>query len=125
MKVSGGCHCGNVRFEARVKNLPVLQECNCSICAKLGFIHLIVPKADFSLLSGSESISTYTFNSGVAQHTFCKNCGVKSFYTPRSNPDGISINYRCLDEEIPGVEIEPFDGQNWEANVHKVAHLTD
>ena len=125
MKVNGGCHCGSVRFEAFVEDIPELQACNCSICAMSGYIHLIVPKENFFLLSDAENITTYSFNTHVAQHTFCKNCGIKSFYTPRSNPNGISINYRCLDREINGVTIDSFDGQNWEANADQVSHLSD
>ena len=125
MKVTGGCHCGDVRFEAVISNNEVLHKCNCSICTKSGYIHLIVPKEKFTLLSDPELITTYTFNTKVAQHTFCKVCGIKSFYTPRSNPNGISINYQCLDEEIKGLKLESFDGQNWQANVDKLSHLTN
>ena len=92
MKVTGGCHCGRVRFEAIIDDIPQLHACNCSICSMTGYIHLIVPKEKFVLLSDRENISTYKFNTRVAKHTFCKTCGSKSFYTPRSNPDGISIN---------------------------------
>ena len=100
-------------------------ECNCSICSKSGFLHLIVPKSRFKLLQGAESLSLYQFNTGVAQHLFCKICGIKSFYVPRSNPDGYSINARCLDPgTIEKVNVTPFDGQNWEAHGAALAHLT-
>lgn len=102
-----------------------VQRCNCSICAKTGFLHLIVPRADFRLISGAEQLATYTFNTGVARHLFCNVCGVKSFYVPRSNPDGYSINLRCLD---PGtfehVTYENFDGQHWEQHGAGLAHLS-
>lgn len=121
----GGCHCGAVRYELSAPARLRVQSCNCSICEKTGFLHLIVPAADFRLLQGAESLTRYTFNSGVAQHLFCRVCGIKSYYVPRSNPDGYSVNLRCLDAgSVESVEIEPFDGQNWEAHGAALAHLS-
>lgn len=99
-----------------------VERCNCSICEKSGLLHLIIPKRDFTLTQGSEYLSTYRFNSGIAQHTFCKICGIKAFYTPRSNPDGVSVNLNCLDTKPPHINIVDFDGQNWEQNAHTLAH---
>ena len=122
---SGGCHCGAVRFEAKLPAKVLAQSCNCSICAKTGFVHVIVPESRFRLLQGADDLTTYTFNTGVARHLFCARCGVKSFYRPRSNPDGWSVNARCLDEaDGLDIEIEAFDGQNWEANAAALAHLS-
>lgn len=127
-KLQGGCHCGAVRFEVETeKPLAELKihACNCSICNKTGFLHLIVPKTQFRLLTNEEDITTYTFNTGVAKHTFCKHCGIKSFYTPRSNPDGYSVNVRCIDDvELDKLKLIPFDGQNWEANAKDLEHLS-
>ena len=121
----GGCHCGAVRFEVDAPVDPVVHECNCSICSKSGYLHLIVPRARFRLLSGREQLTTYTFGTGIAQHLFCKVCGIKSFYVPRSNPDGFSVNLRCLDEGTLGtVTVEPFDGRHWEASVARLAPLS-
>lgn len=83
---------------------------------------MILPLSQFRLLSGEDSLTTYSFNTGVAKHTFCKVCGCKPFYTPRSNPDGIDINVNCLDTKPKAVNISEFDGQNWELHAHKVAH---
>ena len=93
----GGCHCGAVRFEVEAPAAIEVHECNCSICEKLGYLHLIVPRSAFTLLQGDDALSTYRFNTGVAEHLFCRHCGVKSFYVPRSHPDGYSVNARCLD----------------------------
>jgi hypothetical protein len=115
---TGGCHCGAVRFEVELTASPVVTECNCSICSKSGFLHLIVPAEKFRLLSGKECLTTYTFGTGVAKHHFCKVCGIKSFYVPRSNPNGFSVNVNCLDgAEDLQYSIKPFDGQNWEKHV--------
>jgi len=119
---SGSCHCKAITFQITCPDEIEVEDCNCSICSKAGFLHLILPLKQFSLLSGSESLATYTFNTGVAKHTFCKVCGVKPFYTPRSNPDGIDINVRCLDTKPSKINIVKFDGQQWEENAHKVAH---
>ena len=92
---AGGCHCGRVRFRV-TGDLSRVTDCNCSICAKKGFLHLIVPPAQFELLSGAEELTTYRFNTGTARHTFCATCGIHSFYVPRSDPDKIDVNVRCL-----------------------------
>lgn len=121
----GGCHCGAVRFEVDAPETPVVHECNCSICSKSGYLHLIVPKARFRLLSGEEQLTAYSFGTGVARHLFCRVCGIKSFYVPRSNPDGVSVNLRCLDPGTLGeVTVEAFDGQHWEASAERLQSLT-
>jgi len=121
----GACHCGTVTFEAETDDGVVVDECNCSICARVGFQHIIVPKSRFKLLTGKEQLTEYTFNTGVAKHLFCKICGVKPFYLPRSNPDGYSLNLRCMDfTQFSSIEIRPFDGQNWEANAGALADLS-
>ena len=122
MLYSGSCHCKAVTFEVEAPEQVECEQCNCSICAKSGFIHLIVPKANFKLLSGEQQLSTYTFNTGVAKHYFCKTCGIKPFYIPRSNPDGIDVNLRCLDSQPEKIKIVEFDGQNWEQHAHTLAH---
>jgi hypothetical protein len=122
MKYQGSCHCGGIQFEVEAPEDLQVEECNCSICAKSGFLHLIVPKSKFRLLSPEENIAVYTFNTGVAKHTFCRTCGIKPFYIPRSNPDGYDINVRCLDTKPRSITIEQFDGQNWENHAHKLAH---
>jgi hypothetical protein len=135
-RFSGGCHCGAVRFEVDVEmsapgekaaaddatpeavaGRPALWRCNCSICDMTGYLHLIVAKSSFRLLSGADRLTSYRFNSGVANHLFCSVCGVKSFYVPRSHPHGYSVNARCLDGQ-PLADLSPreFDGQNWEQN---------
>jgi len=120
----GGCHCGAVRFEVDAPAELEVDECNCSICSKSGYLHLIVPKARFRLLQGADQLATYTFDTHEAKHLFCKTCGIKSFYIPRSHPDGYSVNARCLQQEtVKGMSITPFDGKNWEANIHKLKPL--
>ena len=113
----GGCHCGAVRFRVTVERDEAV-ECNCSVCTKKGFLHVIVPAADFELLSGADRITTYRFNTGVAKHTFCRTCGIHPFYTPRSHPDQIDVNARCLDGDvIDRFTVTPFDGRNWEQSI--------
>jgi hypothetical protein len=112
---TGGCHCGRVRFEVIAPEKLEVADCNCSICSKYGYLHLIVPADRFKLISGREALSTYSFNTHAAQHFFCSTCGVKSFYVPRSHPDGISVNVRCIDSDtIESMSVKPFDGRDWE-----------
>jgi hypothetical protein len=122
----GGCHCGSVKFELDAPAVLEVAKCNCSICEMSGYLHLFVSRNNFRLLQGEESITTYTFNTGVAQHTFCRNCGIKSFYVPRSHPNGLSINVNCLDNAtIESISETPFDGRNWEKNVAELSPLND
>jgi len=118
----GGCHCGAVRF--RVVADPAaeqVEDCNCSICRKKGFLHLIVSPERFALLSGETALTTYTFNTGIAKHLFCKHCGIHAFYRPRSHPDMIDVNVRCLDQDVRSwFRIVPLDGENWEDNVNQI-----
>jgi hypothetical protein len=121
----GGCHCGAVTFEVAAPADLLAHECNCSICALTRYLHLIVPASNFTLLGGADELIEYAFNTGIARHLFCRNCGVKSFYVPRSNPDGISINVRCLNPEtVATVEVRSFDGRNWEATAATLAGLS-
>lgn len=116
----GGCHCGAVRFRLRVREHRALC-CNCSICAKKGMINFIAPPEDFALLRGEEALATYRFNTGVAQHRFCRTCGVHPFSRPRSHPDQFDVNLRCLDDDVlERFTVEPFDGQHWEQNVETI-----
>ncbi len=120
MTFEGGCHCGAVRFRIEVEKLEAI-DCNCSMCTKKGFLHLIVPPERFTLLRGEDVLSTYTFNTGIAKHLFCKVCGIHSFYRPRSHPDCFDVNLRCLDGNVlDQFSIEPFDGQHWEENVESI-----
>jgi hypothetical protein len=119
----GGCHCGAVRFEVDAPAWLEVDECNCSICRMTGFLHLIVPKCRFRLLAGAAELETYTFNTGTARHLFCRRCGVKSFYVPRSNPDGYSVNVRCLSAEtIAGMNVSPFDDNDRAASEAAIQH---
>ncbi len=116
----GGCHCGAVRFQVVIDNFEVI-DCNCSICRKKGFLHLLVPPEKFTLIQGEQMLKTYSFNTHIAQHHFCGICGIHSFYRPRSHPGWFDVNVNCLDNvNLLDFEIKPFDGQNWEENVEKI-----
>ena len=117
---SGGCHCGRVRFEVVAPKSLRVSQCNCSICSKAGYLHLVVPVDRFKLLSGSDVLKTYSFNTHTAKHLFCAVCGVKSFYVPRSHPDGFSVNARCIDSgTVEELTITQFNGREWEKQYPK------
>ena len=117
----GGCHCGRVSFEVRIPDKVTVHRCNCSICRKSGYLHLIVASGDFNLLGGDENLSEYRFHTEVARHLFCRVCGIKSFYVPRSHPDAYSVNLNCVDlDGKVDVRIEPFDGRNWSRNRDRI-----
>jgi len=116
----GGCHCGAVRFRVVARELRCL-DCNCSICRMKGLLHLIVRPEDFTLLQGAEALAEYRFGTERAAHRHCRTCGCAPFYTPRSHPDQVDVNVRCLDGDAPTrFEVVPFDGDDWEANVHTI-----
>jgi hypothetical protein len=114
-RMQGGCHCGRVRFRVTA-DLDRVTECNCSMCAKKGFLHLIVAPGQFELVSGADELSTYRFNTMTAKHMFCKYCGIHPFYVPRSDPDKIDVNARCIDDiDLAAIKPKYFDGRHWEA----------
>ena len=118
----GACHCGALRFTVLAPLEIIVEDCNCSICRKAGYLHLLVPAAHFQLETGAAALSTYSFNTGVARHTFCRHCGVKAFYVPRSNPDGYSVNLRCVDTRaFTDIRIDAFDGRHWEQHAARLA----
>jgi len=113
---TGSCHCGRVRFEVVAPAHLTVEVCNCSMCSRSGYRHLIVPADRFRLLAGEDVLTTYTFNTHTARHRFCSVCGIKSFYVPRSHPDGFSVNVNCLDPgTVAGITLREVDGRNWEA----------
>jgi hypothetical protein len=117
--MEGGCHCGAVRFRVTA-DLDRVTQCNCSMCTKKGILHLIVPPEQFTLLRGNDALVTYEFNTRTAKHRFCRTCGIHAFYVPRSDPDKIDVNVRCLDDvDLAAIAIKPFDGRNWEAAIGK------
>ena len=121
----GGCHCGRVRFEVDSPAEVDALDCNCSICRMTGFLHLIVPAARFRLLSGHDDLTEYAFNTGAAKHRFCRHCGIKSFYVPRSHPDGIDVNVRCLDPgTMVALHVTTFDDADRDAATAAIAHLS-
>lgn len=118
--LQGGCHCGRVRFRFRPLHFEALK-CNCSICEKKGILHCIVPQDRFELQSGADVLTTYRFNTAIAAHTFCSVCGIHPFYTPRSHPDQVDVNIRCLDDGAARrFRVDPFDGKEWEASVDAI-----
>ncbi|XP_014808573.1 PREDICTED: centromere protein V [Calidris pugnax] len=126
VKHTGGCHCGAVRFEVWASADLHVFNCNCSICTKKQNRHFIVPASRFKLLKGADNLTTYTFNTHRAQHTFCKTCGVQSFYTPRSNPDGYGIAPHCLDDgTVQTIVTEDINGKEWEKAVKEHKTIRD
>lgn len=117
----GECHCGEVGFAVNLPDSVVALSCNCSMCSKTGFIHLIVEADDFKIERGAESLTNYQFGTKTAKHLFCSKCGVKAFYVPRSHPDGWSVNLRCLDADANlQLRFQEFDGANWEKNIESI-----
>ena len=113
---AGSCHCGRIRIEVFAPADLDLVDCNCSMCDRSGYLHLIVTADHFRLLAGVDDLVDYRFGTGIARHLFCRHCGVKSFYVPRSHPDGYSVNARCLDPaKIASMRTRPFDGRHWES----------
>ena len=126
VKHTGGCHCGRVRFELHAPEELRVSECNCSICSKSGYLGLAVSRSRFKLLQGEDCLTSYTFNTGVAKHLFCRYCGIKSFYVPRSHPHGYNVNVRCLDPgTVRSMTVRPFNGREWEKHCSEFLPLDE
>lgn len=124
--MDGQCHCGALRFRALIHDNATAYRCNCSICKVNGFIHLRVPEPEFQLLKGDDEITEYRFNTMTARHMFCRVCGVKPFYRPRSNPTEFTVNMNCLTGDLDAsIQVRDFDGVHWEASIGLHADLTD
>lgn len=103
---TGGCQCGKVRYEVQL-DIGELISCNCSRCARLGFLLAFAPASQFRLVQGEADLATYEFNRHTIQHKFCTTCGVQSFAlgsNPRTNESMAAINVRCLD----GIDVDEF-----------------
>lgn len=110
----GGCHCGRVTFEATV-DLDHVATCNCSRCAKLGWMITFTPAEKFTLLSGEDDLVEYRFNRMVIRHMFCGTCGIESF-SRGTGPNGqpmVAVNVRCLEGVDPD-SLKPvmYDGKS-------------
>lgn len=118
---TGSCHCGAVKFEVKAPKKIDVLSCTCSMCSMTGFLHLIAEKADFKITAGEDNLTEYRFNTGTARHFFCKTCGIKPFYVPRSHPDGWSVNANCLDKDtVESMNVTEFDGANWEDSIDTI-----
>lgn len=117
----GGCHCKQIQFEVLGEENIQILNCTCSICSIVNYKHYIVNKSKFKLIKGKDLLSNYTFNTKTAKHIFCKICGIKSFYIPRSHPDSISVNLNCIySNTVKKIKIIKFDGKNWKKNINKI-----
>ncbi|MBF96339.1 MAG: hypothetical protein CFH34_01233 [Alphaproteobacteria bacterium MarineAlpha9_Bin4] len=116
-KYKGQCHCNTIRFDFFCDESVVLLECNCSICLPYRYLHLIVENEKFNLKCNANKLISYKFKTKVADHLFCMNCGIKSFYKPASHPNSVSINYYSIIKPPKIKKILLFDGKNWEQAV--------
>ncbi len=115
LTLNGQCHCGAVRFAVDLpEGLASARRCTCSLCGMRGAVAVTGRLDNFQLLSGADKLATYRFNTGVAEHHFCTNCGIYTHHKRRSNPDQLGINVACLEGVSPFdfPEIVVMDGQN-------------
>ena len=122
-KYYGGCHCKKVQYSFFCPGEVSILVCNCSICCLIDYQHLFIEQAKFHLVNGQKSLNSYQFGTNTAEHLFCRRCGIKSFYRPRSHPDSISINFRCVSVPPKIKQIIDFDGRNHEEAMKNSQHL--
>ena len=122
-KFIGGCHCKKVLFHFISPTIVKIIECNCSICKPNRYLHLIIPHDDFKLISDKKNIYNYQFGTKKAKHFFCKFCGIKSFYQPRSHKKAYSINYNAIVNPPRISQIIKFDGNNFEKNINDIKFI--
>ena len=112
IRYTGGCHCGEVKFSFISDNAVEIWKCNCSICSLIDYEHLFIPHEDFTLLSAQENLTAYSFGTHYANHYFCKTCGIKSFYQPRSHPEAYSVNLKCVTNPPRVERVVEIDGKD-------------
>ncbi len=111
------CHCGEVEIQINLKkNIDELMRCNCSMCKRKGTMYTIIKKEDLKIIKGEKKIKTYQFNTKVAKHHFCSECGTHTHNLRRSDPNTYGVNMGCVDEieanELFKFKIHVRDGQN-------------
>jgi hypothetical protein len=111
---TGGCHCGQVRYDVTA-DLTTVLSCNCSICQKRGALWTFVTEDKFALRAGGDNLADYQFSKRNLHHLFCPQCGVGSFSRGKgpNGQDMIAVNVRCLDDvDIAALTLKPFDGRS-------------
>ena len=104
------CHCGAVQLAVDA-DLAGLQECNCSTCARSGFLHWKVPVEAVRLLTQKCRLSSYHWRDADGGHQFCPTCGSALLRT--GYRDRISVNARCLEGvDVFELQIARYDGRN-------------
>ena len=111
------CHCGEIEIQINLKKeINELMRCNCSMCKRKGTMVTTINKDDLKVIKGEEKIKTYQFNTKVAKHHFCSDCGTHTHNQRRSDPNSFGINVGCIDELEPNklFKLKTFvnDGQN-------------
>lgn len=102
--LSGACHCGAVRFTATLtEGLASARRCTCSICRMRGAVAVTSTPGGFTITEGADNLASYRFNTGTAEHHFCRTCGIYTHHKRRSNPNQLGVNVACLEG------ISPFD----------------
>ncbi|MDO5706046.1 MAG: GFA family protein [Paracoccus sp. (in: a-proteobacteria)] len=112
--VDGACHCGSVRFRVRLTDgLATARRCDCSICRMRGAVAVSAPVDGFEVVQGAGNLTLYQFGTRVAQHYFCKTCGIYTHHRRRSNPNEYGVNLACLRGHSPFdlAEVPVMDGQ--------------
>ena len=97
MEYTGSCHCESVKFTLKT-NLENVAQCNCSFCKRRNAIMALEKKEAIKITQGIENLNLYQFNTNVAKHYFCKNCGIWVYSNRRFDPSGIGVNLGCVDE---------------------------
>ena len=111
------CHCGAVEIQVNLKEeIDKLMICNCSMCKRKGIAVATINKKDLKIVKGEDKIKIYQFNTKVAKHHFCSECGVQTHNLRRSDPNTYGINIGCMDEidvnELFRLKTFISDGQN-------------
>jgi hypothetical protein len=113
--MAGRCHCGAVHFEATLSDgFNSIIRCTCSYCRMRGAVVAAVEAGGIKFVSGADALTSYRFNTGVAEHFFCSRCGIYTHHQRRSDPNSYAVNVACLDGVSPFdfPEVPVIDGVN-------------
>ncbi len=111
----GSCHCGAIKFSFQSEPIERGIRCNCSICRRKGALmsEFTLAPDEFHYEAEEGALGLYQFDSKVAEHYFCKKCGIYTFHATFRKPGHYRVNLGCIDSvDTEALEYTVFNGKS-------------